>query len=234
MNSSASAIDKVADKARLYDFWKAIGVPTPKTQTYSVFENEKEISKAIQDSLNFPLIFKPSTGVSCHGLSVVKNRTQVTDAIAKIKKQSSSKHLLVQEFITGSAASVSLFSTSSEAVPISLNHQNITIETPEASSSYEGGSVPFDNTLQTEAFEVSKKIVKSLPGLRGYVGVDFILTDEMAVALEINPRLTTSYVGLRKVTNFNLAQAIINVIFKHELPKHIDSCDKPRKYYHNP
>jgi predicted ATP-grasp superfamily ATP-dependent carboligase len=224
LNCSARAIDKVADKAKLYNFLKTLGVPTPKTQTFSVHDNATEINKAINDSLNFPLIFKPSTGVSCQGLSVVKNRNQVADAIAKIKKESSSKHLLVQEFITGVAASVSLFSTSSEAVPISLNHQHITIKTPEAYSSYAGGSVPFDNALQARVFEVSKKIVESVPGLRGYIGVDFVLTDNVAIALEINPRLTTSYVGLRKVTNFNLAQAIINVVFKHELPKHIESC----------
>jgi predicted ATP-grasp superfamily ATP-dependent carboligase len=43
------------------------------------------------------------------------------------------------------------------------------------------------------------------------------------VVLEVNPRLTTSYVGLRSAVNFNPAQAIINAVLKRELPTHIQS-----------
>ena len=34
-----------------------------------------------------------------------------------------------------------------------------------------------------------------MPGLRGYVGVDLVLTDSEAVVIEVNPRLTTAYLG---------------------------------------
>jgi predicted ATP-grasp superfamily ATP-dependent carboligase len=148
----------------------------------------------------------------------------VAGAVDKIKQESASKHFLVQELVSGAAASVSLLSTGSDAVPVSLNRQDVTIETPEACSSYSGGMVPFDNPLKTEAFEVAKKLVKSIQGLRGYVGVDFVLTGEAAVAIEVNPRLTTSYVGLRSVVNFNPAQAIVDAVLKRELPAQIQSC----------
>ncbi len=40
----------------------------------------------------------------------------------------------------------------------------------------------------------------SVPGLRGFVGVDFLLDAEgRAMILEINPRPTTSYVGLSRL-----------------------------------
>jgi hypothetical protein len=58
--------------------------------------------------------------------------------------------------------------------------------------------------------------------------VDFVLTDEAAVAIEVNPRLTTSYVGLRRTVNFNPAQAIVNAVLKHELPAHVESCGYTR------
>jgi hypothetical protein len=84
--------------------------------------------------------------------------------------------------------------------------------------------VPFDNPVKGEAFEVAKRVVKSISGLQGYVGVDFILTKEGAVVIEVNPRLTTSYVGLRRVVNFNPAQAVASAVLKHKLPEHHKSC----------
>ncbi len=224
LNCSASAIKKVVDKASLYTHLRHLGASTPMTHTFSIFDNLIEIKKTIRDIFNFPLIFKPSSGVSCSGLSVVKNENQVVDAVKKIKKESSSNHFLVQELIDGAAASVSLFVANCKAMPVSLNRQYVATRTPRACSNYTGGSVPFDNALQTEAFEVSKNIIESFPDLRGYVGVDFVLTEDEAVALEINPRLTTSYIGLRTVSNFNLAQAIINAVVKNELPNNIHSC----------
>jgi predicted ATP-grasp superfamily ATP-dependent carboligase len=52
-----------------------------------------------------------------------------------------------------------------------------------------------------------------VPGLLGYVGVDLVLGDaadgSQDYAIEINPRLTTSYVGLRQLAEFNLAEAML-------------------------
>jgi predicted ATP-grasp superfamily ATP-dependent carboligase len=224
LNCPASAIEKVSDKVVFYEFMRKLGLPLPETIMFSVTDDLKEIKKAVRGSLKFPLIFKPSNGVSCCGLSVVRNEEHVAGAVGKIKRESSSKHFLVQELIIGAAASVSLVSTGSDVVPISLNRQDVTIETPEACSSYSGGLVPFDNPLRAEAFKVAEKIVRSFRDLRGYLGVDFVLTEEKAVAVEVNPRLTTSYVGLRRVANLNPAQAIVNAVLKRELPTHVQSC----------
>jgi len=224
LNCPASTIGKVVDKTVLQASLRKLGVPTPETITFSVADGVEEIKRAIHGKLRFPLMFKPSNDVSCCGLSVVKNENQVAGAVGKIKRESSSKRFVAQEFIDGAAASVSLVSTGSEALSISLNRQDVTIGAPDAISSYSGGLVPFDHQLRPRAFAVAEKIVKSFRDLRGYVGVDFVLTADEAVAIEINPRLTTSYVGLKSVISFNLAQAIINAVLKRELPTQIESC----------
>jgi predicted ATP-grasp superfamily ATP-dependent carboligase len=222
LNCSASAIEKVSNKAVFYDFVKKMGLRVPETMPFSVADDLEEIKKTVRGI--YPLIFKPANGVSGCGLSVVRNEEHVAGAVGKIIKETSSKQFVAQELIKGAAASVSLFSTGIDAVSISLNRQDVTIETPEASSTYIGGSIPFDHPLRAEAFAVAERIVKSFRDLRGYVGVDLVLTDDEAVAIEVNPRLTTSYVGLRSVANFNLAQATVNAVLKHELPTQIQSC----------
>ena len=53
--------------------------------------------------------------------------------------------------------------------------------------------------------------ISSVAGLRGYVGVDLVLGDQGDWVIEINPRLTTSYIGLRTLTNDNLAVAMLRI-----------------------
>ena len=46
-------------------------------------------------------------------------------------------------------------------------------------------------------------IFENLDGHFGFIGVDAIITDSNIFFLEINPRLTTSYIGLRKTLGIN-------------------------------
>ena len=223
LNCSADAIEKLSDKAFFYESLRKIGISQPETILFSVADDLREIRRTIRGFLSFPLILKPSKGVSCCGLSIVRNEEQIAGALKKIKQESSSEQFLAQELIVGAAASVSLISTGTRAVPVSLNRQDVTIGKPEAYSEYSGGLVPFDHSLQAEAFEVAEKIVEFFKELNGYVGVDFVLTEDEPVAVEVNARLTTSYIGLRRVVNFNPAQAIANAVLKRQLPKNTQS-----------
>ncbi|MEM2998965.1 MAG: ATP-grasp domain-containing protein [Candidatus Bathyarchaeia archaeon] len=224
LNCEASVIGKVADKAFLHELLSENGVPTPETMVFRADATADEVKRAVKSKLHFPLVLKPSCDVSCGGLSLVRNEQQIATAMAKIRLECASKHFLLQEFIRGVAVSVSLISTGSDVMPISLNRQDIELGRPDAASSYRGGLTPFEHPLRSKAFVAAEKIVKSFPGLRGYVGVDLVLTNEEVFVIEVNPRLTTSYVGLRRVVNFNPAEAIVNAVLKSELPTNVQAC----------
>jgi predicted ATP-grasp superfamily ATP-dependent carboligase len=218
LSCQSSAIGRVSNKATFNECAKRIGLPTPSTVTINAHENIAEIKQTISAKLEFPIIFKPVDGVGCSSLSVVTNDDQVATAVDKITKESSNEYFMVQELIQGTSVSVSLISTGSETLPISLNKQDVSLMTPETNSTYNGGLVPFRTPFEHEAFAMAKKTARSFRGLRGYIGVDLILTERGPVVIEINPRLTTSYIGVRKVVSFNPAQAIINSVLERELP----------------
>jgi tyramine---L-glutamate ligase len=58
------------------------------------------------------------------------------------------------------------------------------------------------------------------------VGVDLVLTDDSPQLIEINPRLTTSYVALRQVAQVNLAQLIWQACIDGILPESIPLSGK--------
>ena len=70
--------------------------------------------------------------------------------------------------------------------------------------------------LAQRATELAERCLDALPAARGYVGVDLVLgkaaDGSEDVVIEVNPRLTTSYVGLRAMTSDNLAHALVKMI----------------------
>ena len=99
LNCESRAIQKVADKTVLYETLKKNGLPTPNTVALNVDEGLAEVKQTIRSKLSYPLVFKPMDGVSCGGLSIVKEEAQVEKAIAKIKAESAGKHLLFKSLL---------------------------------------------------------------------------------------------------------------------------------------
>jgi predicted ATP-grasp superfamily ATP-dependent carboligase len=82
--------------------------------------------------------------------------------------------------------------------------------------SYHGGSLITDESLNVRARDLAVSALRALPAARGYVGVDLVLGDDPRgdgdVVIEVNPRLTTSYVGLRAGIQQNMASAMIAIV----------------------
>ena len=88
------------------------------------------------------------------------------------------------------------------------------VEIDENGGEYLGGYVPYEHPLKDKVFEYAKKACEYVPGLKGFIGIDFIIDGDYIYLLEINSRFTTSYVGLQKIININIAKTIIDLIDK--------------------
>jgi predicted ATP-grasp superfamily ATP-dependent carboligase len=220
INCSVDAIKRVSNKMKTNESLKKMGLKVPETVLLDIHEKADNI-KQLTKELGYPLVFKPLDGVSCVGLSIVKDEEAISGAVKKVAHESTGKQFIAQKMIMGKTVSVSVISTRGKAVAATLNGQFVTLGSPDEESEYLGGVVPFSHSMEKEALRAAEKAVETSEGLKGYVGVDIILTDEEPVVMEINPRLTTSYVGLRRVTNFNPAETIIDATIKQKLPKNL-------------
>ena len=222
LNCDINAIRKVSNKMKISILLKKVGLKSPETVIFNIDEKINKIKLLVKD-LNCPLVFKPIFGVGCDGLSIVKKENEILGAIDKIKCHSTESKFIVQNFTRGTPSSVCMFSNGKEVLPVTFNQQLITLTGPNKNSEYGGGIIPFDHKLKNDALDAAKRAVKSIDGLKGYIGVDMILTKNGPVILEINPRLTTSYIGLNNVVNFNPAKVLIDGVQNGMLPKDV-SC----------
>jgi predicted ATP-grasp superfamily ATP-dependent carboligase len=175
------------------------------------------IRRTIDKGFLYPVVFKPTDGTSCGGVSLVCSQVEIERALNKIKNQSSSGKFIVQEYISGESTSVSILCNKKHVRAVSLNKQTVNLNAPFTDSCYLGSTVPIDHPLKHEAFSAAEQVVKLFSGLCGYVGVDVILTQDKVYVLDLNPRLTTSYVGLTEVAERNLGQALIDATTHEQL-----------------
>jgi len=215
INCSSKSIEAVSDKGVLFEVLRCKGLLAPKTVTVGVTDS---IGKVVKNCFSFPVVFKPLDGVGCSGLSLVEDESQIVEAVAKLDSELACTKFIIQEFIEGQAVSVSVLCSEFDALPLSLNRQEIYLSCPTETSCYVGGTVPLDHKLREKAFEVAKAVVSCFSGLRGYVGVDLILTRSDVFVVDVNPRLTTSFVGLSRVADFIIADAIVKAALNGELP----------------
>jgi predicted ATP-grasp superfamily ATP-dependent carboligase len=213
LGSCSSAVTIAGNKASCHRLFKKAHLPTPETRAVR-FASASEAAK----QMGFPLVVKPVDGIACEGVCLVGHYADLAAAVKRVRRSSSCDRLVLQSLASGVHTSVSLLSSGDRYLPLSLNLQWIE---PGMPFRYLGSQVPFEHPAEVPGLELACAAVASIPGLRGYVGVDLILSDDSACLIEVNPRLTTSYIGLRQVCEVNLAQSIWNACLKGIMPDRV-------------
>jgi len=197
LGPSPDAVRLTADKLELARYWKRHGVPTP--ETWPLGDEPVELT----------VVIKPRDGAGSQA-TVLKAGDGQASAVCW------SGPLIAQRFVAGFAASVAFLIGPGMLTPLVPCEQMLS---DDGWFQYRGGRLPMAPRLAERAVRIATAAVKCVPGLRGYVGVDVVLGDDgRDWAIEINPRLTTSYVGLRALARFNLAAAMLAAVRGEPLP----------------
>jgi predicted ATP-grasp superfamily ATP-dependent carboligase len=150
---------------------------------------------------NGDFVIKPRFGCASEGIHRSKS--------GKLKKD-----FIATGFIEGEHLSVSLI-TGKTQLPLTVNRQLIEIK---EGFSYKGSVVPYHCERNEEIIDVAKKTARIL-GCYGYSGVDIVLGDKPYV-VDVNPRPTSSIIGISKVMETQIADLILKSKFG-ELPDHV-------------
>lgn len=211
LGSRPEGVAVAADKWECHRRFVQEGLPTPatvRTTWTSVLSDARE--------LGFPLVVKPINGAGCEGVALASSGETLEQVLVQPALCQASSFLL-QRHVAGTPASVSLLIAEGNSVALSLNEQCLRRGIP---FEYAGGIACISHDHSTQALDLARRAVGLVPGLQGYVGVDLVLNDSGCSLIEINPRLTTSYVGIRRViSNINLAEAIWHACTEAVLPE---------------
>ncbi len=197
-----------ADKLECGRWLERAGIPTPLVIAWPP-DSERDSDRT---KPSFPAVLRPRHGAGSIATFRVESPRELERHRNSISDSPSPPDRVLSPFVEGLAASVSFIITDSRTIELAPGEQ--AIERRNGSVSYHGGRVPLPSVdLCRRAIGLGRRAVDALPGLGGFVGVDLILADDPRddVVLEINPRLTTSYLGLRRFYRpCNLAEWFLN------------------------
>lgn len=158
------------------------------------------------DGLGESIVVKIADGVGCVDSVVVQ--AQEFSSIQLGTNQPA--NYILQPYLLGQAASLSCLFRDGKAWLVCYNHQQIVLQ--QGRFSLQSCLV----NVQTDKLgfyrELIQDIARALPDLWGYIGIDLIECPEQGpLVLEINPRLTSSYVGIQQSTGINVAEQVLRL-----------------------
>ncbi len=119
----------------------------------------------------------------------------------------------VEVWEEGEALSLSLLCAIDHVELLSVNRQRIEVG-DDGAVHYRGVDIDIPRHACRHGVLASRArdVARALPGLGGYVGVDVVMRpDGVPVVIEVNPRVTCSYVGLSGALGRNVARAILKL-----------------------
>ncbi len=150
-------------------------------------------------------VSKPDDGVGCEGMRIFDN----LEALVAALDPEAAGNTVVQPYMEGTPASLSLLCHAGEARLLSCNLQQVA----EVDGRFHLWGIRVNGLGHRDGCaELGRAIARAIPDLWGYVGVDLICTDSGPRVLEINPRLTVSYAGLRAALQINPAGLVLRLL----------------------
>jgi predicted ATP-grasp superfamily ATP-dependent carboligase len=192
-------IDWATDKSAVFETMRGEGVPMPRGVRLTA-------SDPWPATFPSPAVLKPNDSCGSQGLRLV-------DPAAGDARTNDHAVWRLEQFTPGTAISLMVLLGPTTRVPLMPCYQTLS---DEGCFQYLGGQLPVSAEHERRALQLFERAFGPLPDWQGYIGLDMVLgpadDGSQDYLIEVNPRLTTSYVGLRTMYRTNLMQLLLDVL----------------------
>lgn len=206
LGSPSDAIKICSDKLTTANILIKQNIKTP-----VIINNDKDKYDIRQGTIKF--ILKPRFGCGSEGVKLVNG--------SYLSKKKVEDNDLLMEYIDGRHISSSLIMGDRRSLFLTLNEQLINFDSINNNITYMGGVCPYKCRSKEEwnsIMRLSNDIAKIM-GCRGYLGIDFVVSNNSnePYVVDINPRPTTSIVGINRVINYEIADLLLKNKFNPDI-----------------
>jgi predicted ATP-grasp superfamily ATP-dependent carboligase len=187
------------DKSAVCETMPADGVPMPRGVRLTATD-------PWPDTFASPAVLKPNDGCGSQDVRLV-------DPAAGDARTNDHAVWRLEQFTPGTAVSLMVLLGPTTRVPLMPCYQTLS---DDGRFQYLGGQLPVSAEHERRALRLFQRVFGPLPEWQGFIGLDMVLgpadDGSQDYLIEVNPRLTTSYVGLRTMYQTNLMQLMLNVL----------------------
>lgn len=198
ISPGSAFVEQASCKWKCFHLWREASIRT--IDTFQVHART-----TWEHLLDLPVVTKPSDGAGSEGVLSWNAGFEINGEFLGDEKY------LIQPKVDGVSVSCAALGNGADFFLLPAAYQTL-----DKDLKYHGGSLPIPMALNVRAHRLAAQAIRAMPPFRGYIGLDMILgpcpEGKDDVAVDLNPRLTSSYVGLRLLLKNNLAQAMLDVV----------------------
>ncbi len=207
LGTSMDSINAAEDRKLFEQLLRELDIPQPKG---CAVKNQTEALDTAK-TLGYPLLVRPSYVIGGRGMQVVYNRDELISYIEGAMKFSDEHPILIDRYIEGTELELDAISDGENVlIPAITEHiERAGVHSGDSIALYPVRTVP--KKVIESLVLYTKKIAKSLK-IKGLMNIQFVLKDDTAYIIEVNPRASRTVPILSKVTGIPMVKIAVEAI----------------------
>ncbi len=195
LGTSPEAIAKAEDRKQFDDLLSSLDIPRPRGRAVRSLEDARQTAEEV----GYPVLVRPSFVLGGRAMEIVFSASQLSGFYKEAENANPGQPVLVDKYLLGKEAEVDVISDGVDTlVPGIMEHiERAGVHSGDSMAVYPAISLSID--VQSQMVISACKIARAL-GVKGLMNIQFVIQDEIAYVLEVNPRASRTVPYLSKVT----------------------------------
>lgn len=212
LGSSCDSIDLAEDRDRFERVLRELNIPKPAGRAVTSTEAAVEVAEEI----GYPVLVRPSYVLGGRAMEIIFGRDELLNYMRYVVDVSPKAPILVDKYVLGKEVEVDVISDGVDCLLPGI------MEHIERAGVHSGDSMAV-YPPQTLSQKVIAQIVDTATALarrlsvRGLMNIQYVVADEQAQVLEVNPRASRTVPYLSKITSIPMVKVATNVMIGQSL-----------------
>ena len=207
LGTSIDSINAAEDRKLFEELLNNLNIPQPKGFAVRKQSEALEVAK----TLGYPLLVRPSYVIGGRGMQVVYNKDELISYIDGALKFSDEHPILIDQYIEGTELELDAIADGEDVlIPAITEHiERAGVHSGDSIALYPTRTIPKEIIKNLVIY--TKKIAKALK-IKGLMNIQFVLKDNVAYIIEVNPRASRTVPILSKVTGIPMVKIAVEAI----------------------
>jgi carbamoyl-phosphate synthase large subunit len=212
LGTSPQAIAMAEDREQFDALLEKLDIPRPRGKAVRSLEEAKEVAREV----GYPVLVRPSFVLGGRAMEIVFSEGQLQGFYKEAEDANPGQPVLVDKYLLGKEAEVDVISDGEETlVPGIMEHiERAGVHSGDSMAVYP--PVSLSPQVQADMVLSACKIARAL-GVKGLMNIQFVIQDEKAYVLEVNPRASRTVPYLSKVTGIPMVDLATKCMMGHKL-----------------
>ncbi|GAO99667.1 carbamoyl-phosphate synthase large subunit [Fructobacillus ficulneus] len=212
LGTTVTDLDRGEDRDEFAQVIDKLNLPKPQGETATT----KEGALQAANEIGYPVLIRPSYVIGGRSMAIIDSDEDLETYMTQAVKVSNDHPVLIDDYLSGQEAEVDLISDGQDVlIPGVMEHI-------ERSGIHSGDSFAvyptqrMSDKVKAEIVDSAQKLAKEL-NVIGLMNIQYVIHDNQAYVIEVNPRASRTLPFLSKVTNIPMAQVATKVMLGQSL-----------------